>query len=1061
MTTLFTASLWRRIAWQASTIEERTTAVAPQQRGLLRTESWTDTNLVGDWAATTPGWTEDDVVQRVARSDMDEFALAAIADVDAFPDDVALPDWVTTAQDVAASITDTHADARPALGKPPGEIPFADVLAPIVAFARDRALEAGLERVPSSVVTSLQGALRQDLVRLCSDVLYVEFRTYIAVNRPSAFADPATPAETDLYDEFIAGLRTENGLAELFAEYPVLPRFLARIVTQWCDAVREFDRRLDADWQSLGDTFNFDYEAVALTEASILDSDRHADGRRVVLLTFDDDTRVVYKPRSVRTEAAFDNFLKRAGDAVGVETRSVDVLAREAYGWVEHVAAEPCSSTDAMDAYYRRAGVVLASAHLLYLNDCHYENVVANGRSPVVVDAETLLTPAVSPSTDEAAPTDAVTGAGSVLWTGLLPQSYSSGSIPETAMVNGFGEPEIPIGSGPVETAWSNVNTNAMRRRERDAELMSPPPRNVPSVEESPDSPVAAAGYADEISETFAAVCRAVVEDRLSLPSRFSTLQTRVLFRNTQEYDGILSALQSPETLQDGRRLTFTTDVLVSEAMLADADDPAWDVVNAERRALLRLDVPRLTADANSGTLHCGDATIDGITESAGYRRVKERFTSLNADTIRKQCDVIEMALNPSASEEAAMSTLSHAASSPDIAVNDLMDAAGRVYDCVVDATVGHDNDAGEWVVRRETDAGRLQVGTAGDGLYEGQLGVAVFAAVVADQLHRDDARETALELTGPLRDAIRTNGAEAVDGLGLDGLGGAIYGLSVVGTVLNASECLAAAKDLVDTFEPDRISEGGPYDVMRGAAGLVLGCLALHEHRPASSALTVAREAGDALVAAATADSGGIAWPTGPTDEHLTGFAHGAAGIAHALGRLTAVTGDPLYRECATQALQFEQQSYSNKRANWPDRRDQGPAFADAWCHGRTGGVLARLALENTPVPVHADVATVADRIGEHGRGVDGLCCGNAGRAVAMAAAGAELDDDRLCDHARSRFGSELDLQCVAGSAALAAHTSRVPNPTLFQGLSGIGFALLYTANPTVVPNVLQCEPA
>ncbi len=1065
-----TPAAWRRLAWHASTISERTTVVSLTEQTRSSPPDWSTTGLVGDWVESTPDWSERDVVQRIEQSDLDEAALAATMDVDALPPGAELPEWVATAEAIGDALTDTHADVTPDLGKPDDEVPFADIYAPIVAFARDRVLESGLARLPEPELRSMQDALRQDLERLCQDVLYVEFRTHIAVNRPQALADPESPPKTDLYDSFVDGLRTADGLASLFTEYPVLPRFLAGIVSQWCDAVQELDRRLDDDWEALTDTFDVDTDATSVTAASVLDSDRHAGGRRVVALTFDDQTRVVYKPRSVQPAAALDAFLQGAGDVVDVDTRSVSVLDRETYGWVEHVNADSCPSPDDIETYYRRAGVVLASAYLLYLNDCHYENVVANAASPVVVDAETMLTPSVSPAAGETAPTDAVTGDGSVLWTGLLPRSYGAGPIPESAMVNGFGVPEIPVGSGPVASAWSAVNTNAMQRREREVDLMSPPARNVPAVESAPDSPVAASQYVDEIAETFASVCRAVVEDRLSLPERFSTLETRVLFRNTQEYDGVLSVLQSPETLQDGRRLTFATDVVVSEAMLADGTDPAWDVVASERRALCRLDVPRLTASAATGTLHCGDRTITGVTDGGGYERAQRRFETLDEATVREQRDVVELALDPTpaSNPEPAVPSRPPDATYPKPDATTLSSVVGDLYDTVLEATVATDGDAGDWVVRRATDGGQLQVGTAGDGLYEGRLGVAVFAAVVADQLDRPRARETALALTESLRDSVRADGASAVDGLGLDGVGGAVYGLTVVGTLVDAPECLDAAVHLVDTLDHDRITGVDSFDVVRGAAGTVLGCLALHEHRPNSDALGVTRTAGDVLVAAATDTEGGVAWPTGPDGESLTGYAHGAVGIAHALGRLGAITEvstssecteASTYLECAEQALAFERDTFDADRGNWPDRRNQGPAFADAWCHGRTGGILARTALRDTPLTVTKDIVALAHRTGVNGRPDDGLCCGAAGRLVGVTAASEHADDDELAAHARARLVTGLDRHHGDDSWNLSAHTTRVPNPTLFQGLAGVGYALLYAANPMAVPNVLHWE--
>src|SRR5258708_33077874 len=81
-----------------------------------------------------------------------------------------------------------------------------------------------------------------------------------------------------------------------------------------------------------------------------------------------------------------------------------------------------------------------------------------------------------------------------------------------------------------------------------------------------------------------------------------------------------------------------------------------------------------------------------------------------------------------------------------------------------------------------------------------------------------------------------------------------------------------------------------------------------------------------------------------------MTGFSHGAAGIAYALLRLYAASGEVRFHEAAEEAINYEQRLFMPNANNWPDLRPRanddsgGPAFGVSWCHGAPGIGLARL---------------------------------------------------------------------------------------------------------------------
>src|SRR5262249_36095876 len=83
-----------------------------------------------------------------------------------------------------------------------------------------------------------------------------------------------------------------------------------------------------------------------------------------------------------------------------------------------------------------------------------------------------------------------------------------------------------------------------------------------------------------------------------------------------------------------------------------------------------------------------------------------------------------------------------------------------------------------------------------------------------------------------------------------------------------------------------------------------------------------------------------------------LTGFSHGAAGVAWALTELGAVSGEERFLRAALAGIAYERSLFLPEVGNWPDLRLDFSHDADArsipcglaWCHGAPGIALGRL---------------------------------------------------------------------------------------------------------------------
>src|SRR5262249_6876003 len=140
------------------------------------------------------------------------------------------------------------------------------------------------------------------------------------------------------------------------------------------------------------------------------------------------------------------------------------------------------------------------------------------------------------------------------------------------------------------------------------------------------------------------------------------------------------------------------------------------------------------------------------------------------------------------------------------------------------------------------------------------------------------------------------------------DGLGNHLYGLVRVAGLLGDGELLELARRVAGWFVPQRIAACEFPEALGGLAGGSFGLLAVSAVEGTGAALSRAVHCGDHLLKHFTdTDTGHRAWRSPSDPRCLTGFAHGAAGIACALVRLSQATGEGRFREAAEEGIAYE----------------------------------------------------------------------------------------------------------------------------------------------------------
>ena len=462
------------------------------------------------------------------------------------------------------------------------------------------------------------------------------------------------------FDSFLGRFRHPEACLELLVEYPVLARLLVEAVDVWVSTSLEFLARLCEDWPLIRLSLMAGQEAGVLVEVDGTLGDRHQGGRATLLTRFSSGRRLVYKPRPIGALAHFQDLLawiNRLDDRPGF--RTLPVLNRGAYGWVEFVAYQPCRSLDEIAAFYQRQGGYLALLHTLVAQDMHLENLVAAGEHPVLVDMECLFQPELYPR-ELANPSGRDTGFlfhpdilppevqslaesrenRSIFYTGLLPYPVWATQARPGIDLSGLGgwKGQMTPQSLPLFEAAGTDEMHLVRQRMPiDASL------NRPSLD---GADVRLVDHLPALIEGFEHVYCLLYRHRAELlagSGPFGLLacdQMRVIFRDTFSYSLLLGESYHPDVLRDA----LDRDRVLDYLWVGASQQPDFPkIIPGERVDLLCGDIPFFTTLPDSTDVW--DSTgqrIPSLLRETGLARVQRRLLRLSDEDMAQQVRNIE-----------------------------------------------------------------------------------------------------------------------------------------------------------------------------------------------------------------------------------------------------------------------------------------------------------------------------------------------------------------------------------------------------------------------------------
>lgn len=736
-------------------------------------------------------------------------------------------------------------------------------------------------------------------------------------------------APDEQFDQFVAHTGTPAFFDHLRKRYPALDTQLKRVLSARRKAIEAMVARLQADRNDMAVFFGFRCDRLVSVTLGL--GDPHNGGHSVAMLTFADGA-LLYKPRPMGLDVAFDAFLEQAfpgTQRIGLPP----TLDRGAYGWSAFVQHRHCQDDDELDTFYTNMGRWMAVLHLLGGTDVHYENLIAAGPLPVVVDPESMFSRVIdAPASKRGLAYDAANRLidQSVLRTGLVPYRSAhlafkgvdisaTGALPEH-------QPEIKV------PALIDGGTIDARISEGTARVTAS--QNLPT--KHPKLERFWATIIDSFTATTAQLRMMDSQGKLEpLLSLFLGHHVRDIRRPTQMYAELMRMLWHPSSLHGPEAARQRVRDLLGRTAEALSIGPAQ--VEAEIASLCDRDIPVFGDVLNEGRIL---ATLD-----------RWRNTPIGSQEMILRGAMMAARMNSKTAEGFAYTSLPGTPRQGHEVELRRRELAERVTRYLVGSAVHGSDRTATWISPVSSVDG-WKLAPLGIDMYSGISGVALALAGYANEVRHErandisgiDALLTAVLATMRLQDQDEPPTTSG----GYVGLGARIWAWLSLHELLQDDSLLELAVRNAGLLERNALHGDSEFDVLEGWSGLIVPLLHLSEATANCQWSELAARVGKRLEAAAIKQEQGVCWPGSVFDRPIGGFSHGASGIGWSLGRLgsseAGSEGDRLrWSALAKQAFVFEQTLYDASIGGWRDLRvDDALASSDAWCHGSVGIGLA-----------------------------------------------------------------------------------------------------------------------
>ncbi|WP_026701919.1 type 2 lanthipeptide synthetase LanM family protein [Salibacterium aidingense] len=843
----------------------------------------------------------------------------------------------------------------------------------------EKRLDGELDKISDTMVQkeavslSLVENYKRKILEITRKVLIYEFHQTFDV------LDPGD--ESKHYKEFCKKLESPDYIRNMLNKYPVLQNMMESIemnflynctliIKRFQDDCCQIENRLGKQLGKLR-TLAFDM------------GDTHRNGSSVAVVECEND-KIVYKPRSLKADCLYEKVIAYFNEQYKQDLKTTKTLDKGDYGWQEFIRFSPCSREEDGRAFYKELGMHLGFIYMFKGTDFHYENIIAQGAKPVLLDLETLFQSTLNFTGDssEDQPVQLFDFLSQTVYKSLVldnishPEETSSNNLSGLSnMEHQAYDEEKVLYPGTDHICIKKITVEMDRSM------------NLPACN---DRVVEIFGFEKEFMEGFEHIYRFFqthADAVISIMREFPDFPVRIIVRPTYIYASFLQALLHPKYLgrseERERILSFFDTSYTSFRTFQE-------IVPYEMDDLYGGDIPYFYAPFHHPTLYSSKDTLIPceLLQYSPNHEVQNRMRNLSDKDLTYQMELINISLAASRAnhKKKHQSKRKNNLYQRPIKIKAIEDFIKAETEEILEKQLKY-QDQVQWLSLAVSPGGQMTAGPLSYGLYDGLSGIALYLAAFAHvegKNLKSIQEDTVHSIKSLLHRSVLSDHFSAYYGLA-----SYVYYTEKLREwkMVHEKEAFKIYNDFCDKVM-EQYEDISSSDFIGGAAGVLKVLCLLYKKHKIFSAKKAAELVYQSLISRASVEKDMMYWADKDSFSNnvLAGFSHGLTGICFALSEYAAISSVSTKKQVAdviNRALRYEDTLFHEERNDWKDNRKDYTAYSyPFWCHGAAGTLLGRVRIQQNMGPIcqvshiHEALTTTMQAGAEHSQG-NSLCHG------------------------------------------------------------------------------------
>lgn len=759
-------------------------------------------------------------------------------------------------------------------------------------------------------------------------------------------------SDHDYYHLFNSKIINDEFIKKCQNKYPNFFIYLDKIVNRSIKYINNLLMDTQNHWVEISNSLHINSNEK-VRDIELGSGDTHKDGKSVVVINLTSN-KIVYKPRNLSIDIRFQEFLQYLNLNYNLEFKLLNMYSQDNYGWSEYVENLECTLPKDVDEYYYHIGALLAILHCFNGYDMHYDNIIAHGKHPIIIDLESLFNTNIKS-------TDNDTNLSEILAQDILKNSVHNIALLPITILGQNNKEYLDLGGVSKQHNQISIfkefvieDSEAPQSSSKLKNLKLSTKKNNPLFE---NNIIDSNNYKSSIKQGFIYTYNLFMNNKENISKKmkilFQDLEVRYIHRNTMTYAKLLNIITYPDFLKN----KFLERLILCRIAITN-DNKDSPFLSSEYNDLINNDIPFFTINTSEKKIYnSSKEQISNILEKTPLSNSINKLYKFSKKDLHWQLHLIDMSYLNKFDEINDTTDLKFnmtAKDNIDKNFNKLyLSNAENIGDYIINNMISIDDNA--YWIGTSLGGERENIWTPGIlniDLYSGNAGIAIFLAKLYSITHQEKYKLSALKALNPILTIMKKSENEINNfqfPLGFfSGYSGCLYSVFKVGKFLKEEKLIDEFFNL--SLNLLLVPKTPDVDFINGVAGTITMLLNI-----SSQIVNNKRKAFLINLSEKLEEKHLYEYSLEKSEIVYSGFSHGISGIISMYALLYRYTKCERYKNKIIKLYDLLESFFDKDIDDWLIDNCTND-ISKGWCHGSPGILLMFLILKESGIDINLD---------------------------------------------------------------------------------------------------------